>query len=156
MEFYSTIDKAEFVLANDEIHKEQYPKRPSVGRSPLTIDNPLGDTPEHLYMDTEGKPLIWLDDILTGAIRCFNLKTPNKVNNYVGTNKLCLALFYLKGKLTCRRISEALTVNYDTGWRILKVIQFVSHSIERQLAKTRRVISYQFELPLMSIQRGTK
>lgn len=107
--------------ANEPVKKQR-------GRPPLVVQNPLDGLPRESYITKSGQPKIWLDDALTGAIRIVGDKDRRKTtkNEYVSFWKVFRVLVTLRGPLTPKRVSEALGVSHNMGWRIVTVIGFFS------------------------------
>lgn len=143
-----TFSQLDFVdLFDDETDLTDSDPGPSIrtrGRPPLTVKNPLDHVPESAYLDEDGSPLIWLDDILTGSIRSVGERDQRATTKspYVGLMKVVRVLNALPGDLTPKRVSAALGVSYDIGWRIVSVIGFAALHIERALKSHARTIKY--------------
>lgn len=138
LDLFEFIEVEEFpVDQGSEVQKKK-------GRPPLTVNNPLDNTPASIFMTPEGLPVIWLDDILTGASRTVGLKDQRATTKapYVSMKKVVKVLLLLPGKLTPKRVSEALKVSHDTAWRIVSVIDVASVHIERVLKADSRVREY--------------
>ncbi len=103
------------------------PVKKQRGRPPLVVQNPLDGLPRESYITKSGQPTIWLDDALTGAIRIVGDKDRRKTtkNGYVSFWKVFRVLVTLRGPLTPKRVSEALGVSHNMGWRIVTIIIFL-------------------------------
>lgn len=130
------------VCALHEIHEA--PPARTRGRPPLTVKNPLDDVPFDKFITPEGQPKIWLDDVLTGAIRALACKDVRKTtrNDYVSKSKVLKALCVLSGSITPKRVAEALFVSRDTGWRITSAIALIANTVSRPLNNPNTVTSY--------------
>lgn len=143
-----TFSQLDFVdLFDDEPDLMNSDPGPSIrtrGRPPLTVRNPFDLVPESAYMDEDGRPLIWLDDILTGAIRAIGERDQRATTKspYVSLMKVVRVLNALPGDLTPKRVSAALGVSHHNGWRIVTVIGFAALHIERALKSHARTIKY--------------
>lgn len=114
------------------------------GRPARSIKNPLNNIPPSSFLNDEGRPQVWLDDILMGAIRILGErdKRDTTTSLYVSLSKVVKALSILKGDLTSPRIQKALGVSRDTAWRIFSVIDFATFPIERALRSDSRISEY--------------
>ena len=139
------IDLFEFLDVEDVVSGEQeatvLKKR---GRPPLTVNNPLDDVPPEQYVNREGRPYVWLDDCLIGAIRTCGTQDKRLIDTskYVSQGKVFKTLLSLRGVLTPKRVAKALSVSEQTGWRIVSVIKFATFSIQRSLEKKSRILEY--------------
>lgn len=143
---YEQLNIFDYLDIDDFTVDELEPPSPrGKGRPPRVVKNPLDGVEPSLYMNSEGRPRVWIDDCLMGAIRAFGEKDQRETtrNNYVSLNKVFRVLCSLRGDLTRKRIEKALGVNHDTAWRILSVIDFASWSIERCLNAPSRIMEYQ-------------
>lgn len=138
--FFECID----VLNSDEFDEEESlqdlanePAKRQRGRPPLIVQNPLDGLPREAYMTKTGQPKIWLDDVLNGAIRIVGDKDRRKTtkNAYVNFWSVLQVMVTLKGPLTPKRVSEALGVCHDVGWRIVTVIGFFSRFAQSSIAQ---------------------
>jgi hypothetical protein len=137
--FFECIDFDSF-LELDEPDSPQEPTNETPakrqrGRPPLTVQNPLDGLPRESYITSSGQPTLWLDDVLTGAIRIVGDKDRRKTtkNEYVSFWKVFRVLVTLRGSLTPKRVSEALGVSHDVGWRIVSVIGFLNKIFDKDL-----------------------
>lgn len=143
-----TFSQLDFVdLFDDEpdlLDSDPGPSMITRGRPPLTVKNPLDLVPESAYLDEDGRPLIWLDDILTGSIRAVGERDQRATTKrpYVGLMKVVRVLNALPGDLTPKRVSAALGLSHHNGWRIVTVIGFAALHIERALKSHARTIKY--------------
>lgn len=115
------------------------------GPKPKLIRNPLDDIPNYTYVNREGRPRVWLDDCLTGAIRAYGTEKDKRLQDptkYVSFNKVFKVLLNLRGEISSSRVIDALGVCRDTAWRIMSVIEFATFSIKRELAKPSRILEY--------------
>ena len=115
------------------------------GPKPKTIKNPLDDVPRYQYVNRDGRPRVWLDDCLVGAIRNVGSEKDKRLTDptkYISFNKVFKVLFNLRGEISSPRVIEALGVCRDTAWRIIAVIEFASFSIERELNNPSRIFEY--------------
>lgn len=114
------------------------------GRPARSIKNPLNNIPPSSFLNDEGRPQVWLDDILMGSIRVLGERDKRETTTslYVSLSKVVKVLSNLKGDLTSPRIQKALGVSRDTAWRILSVIDFATFPIERALRSDSRIIEY--------------
>ena len=148
LEFFTLLDFEECFLEN-----EVPPSPRGRGKPPVSIKNPLNGIPASSFMSLEGRPHIWLDDCLMGAIRTLGIKDSRATStkNYVSLNKVFTVLCSMPGEITTPRVRDALGVSRDYAWRIVKVIEFASWSIERALSAPSRIKEYRspgcFSLP---------
>ena len=130
--FFDCVDFLNFDEFDEEESLQDQANEPQVkkqrGRPPLVVQNPLDGLPRESYITKSGLPKIWLDDALTGAIRIVGDKDRRKTtkNEYVSFWKVFRVLVTLRGTLTPKRVSEALGVSHNMGWRIVSVIGFFS------------------------------
>jgi hypothetical protein len=139
------IDLFEYLDIEDLAVDTQITPAPKArGRPPLKVLNPLDDVPPEQYANSEGRPFVWLDDCLMGAIRACGTRDSRLVDTskYVSQYKVFKTLSHLRGELTPKRVAQALGVSLQTGWRIVSVIGFASFSIERDLKRPNRIIGY--------------
>lgn len=138
--FFECIDFLNFDEFDDEESLQDQsiePVKKQRGRPPLSVQNPLDGLPIDAYMTKSGQPTIWLDDALTGAIRIVGDKDRRKTtkNAYVDFWSVLRVMVTLKGLLTPKRVSEALGVCHDVGWRIVTVIGFFSRFAQPSIAQ---------------------
>lgn len=114
------------------------------GKPPISIKNPLDGIPASNFMSLEGRPHVWLDDCLMGAIRTLGIKDSRATTtkNYVSMTKVFKILCSMYGEITTPRVRDTLGVSRDYAWRIVKVIEFASWSIERAINAPSRVEEY--------------
>ncbi len=114
------------------------------GRPARSIKNPLNNIPPSSFLNDEGRPQVWFDDILMGSIRVLGERDKRETTTslYVNLSKVVKALSILKGDLTSPRIQKALGVSRDTAWRIFSVIDFATFPIERALRSDSRIREY--------------
>lgn len=116
------------------------------GPKPRTISNPLDGVSPEKYVNSDGRPRVWLDDCLVGSIRAIGTDRDKRLIDpakYVSLTKVFKVLLNLRGEISSPRVIEALGVCRDTAWRIIAVIEFASFSIERELKKPSRILEYQ-------------
>lgn len=138
--FFECIDFDSFNYSdNEDCLQDQAnePDKKQRGRPALTVQNPLDGLPRESYITSSGQPTLWLDDVLTGAIRIVGDKDRRKTtkNEYVSFWKVFRVLVTLRGSLTPKRVSEALGVSHDMGWRIVSVIGFFSRFAQPSIAQ---------------------
>jgi hypothetical protein len=125
------------------------------GRPPLTVQNPLDDVEATLYTNSEGLPRVWIDDCLIGSIRAVGERDSRETSkkNYVSLNKVFRVLCSMRGGITPQRVAIALGVHRQYAWKIVKVIEFASWSIERALRSPTLILEYKSGLLPPRIQR---
>ena len=139
---HEELDIFEFLEVEDIT--QAHPSQRKRGRPPLTVNNPLDEVPRKLFINTEERPQVWLDDCLMGAIRACGTRDKRLIDpsKYVSQSKVFKTLVGLRGSLTPKRVASALGVSEQTGWRIVSVIKFATFSIERQLNNPSRILEY--------------
>lgn len=137
-------DLLSFIEIDDLPSPHESNPRKKRGRPALTVTNPLDKVPPSFFVNSDGLPVVWLDDILTGSSRMVGQRDQRRTTKapYVSMKKIIKVLLMLPGKLTPRRVSEALNISHDNAWRIVSVINFASLHIQRVLSDKTRVREY--------------